>query len=419
MTRNVFGATDAQSGANPTSATPHITARTSDALTEVSPDGRWTPNDVRWMEHAIALSQTALYVTAPNPRVACLIVRDERLVASGVTQKAGGPHAEIMALRQAAERGGQVEGATIYVTLEPCSHHGRTPPCVEALLAARPARVVIALKDPNPLVAGRGVQRLRDAGISVTTGICVPEALAVNPGFVSRMTRQTPWVWLKSAASLDGRTALSNGVSQWITGADARADGHHWRARSCVVLTGVGTVLADDPKLTVRDVQTPRQPIRAVVDTRFQIPEQAQLFDGGPVWLFTSHIDQDKASRLAERNVQVVPMPRRGHHVDLRAVLEWMGRHEVNEVHVEAGSVLNGAFLQAELADELLVYTAPAVLGEGMPMFQLGTLHALEQAHRFEFVDVGRVGADVRLRARRQRSWQSLLNAVQANPGAA
>jgi len=380
--------------------------------------GAWNADDVRWMRQAIALSQTALYVTSPNPRVACLIVRNDQLLASGVTQKVGGPHAEVMALRQAAENGAVVEGSTVYVTLEPCSHHGRTPPGVEALLKARPARVVVAMTDPNPLVAGRGIQQLRAAGVAVTSGVCAEEALAVNPGFVSRMTRGRPWVWLKSAASLDGRTALSNGASQWITGPQARADGHHWRARSCVVLTGVGTVLADNPKLTVREVQTPRQPIRAVVDTRFQIPENAQLFDGGLVWLFTSHTDPLKASKLAERNVQVVQLPRRGHHVDLQAVLQWMGQHEVNEVHVEAGAVLNGAFLQAALADELLVYTAPAVLGEGMPMYRLETLQALDGAHRFEFTEVSMVGPDVRLRARRQDSWSTLLDAVRGNaPG--
>src|SRR5690606_7150778 len=266
----------------------------------------------------------------------CLIVRDGRLLASGVTQKAGGPHAEVMALRQAAERGVPTQGATFYVTLEPCSHHGRTPPCVDALIKARPERVVVAMTDPNPLVSGRGLAKLKAAGIAVSGPLCAGEALEVNPGFVARMTRGTPWVWLKTAASLDGRTALGNGVSQWITGSQARADGHHWRARSCVVLTGAGTVLADDPLLNVREVQTPRQPVKAVIDTGLQVPENARLFDGSPAWVFTASDDPVKAQRLADRNVQVVRMPLDNDRVHLPSVMRWLGEHDVNEVHVEA-----------------------------------------------------------------------------------
>ena len=364
------------------------------------------------MRQAIELSRESLYLTTPNPRVACLIVRGGQLLASGVTQKAGGAHAEVMALRQAAERGVSVQDTTIYVTLEPCSHYGRTPPCVDALVEARPRRVVIAMADPNPLVSGRGIAKLKAAGIEVSGPICADEALEINPGFVARMTRGTPWVWLKTAASLDGRTALSNGESQWITGPAARADGHHWRARSCVVLTGAGTVLADDPMLNVREVSTPRQPVRAVIDTGLQIPEKARLFDGSPVWVFTASEDPVKARRLADRNVQVIRMPLDNDRVHLPSVMRWLGEHDINEVHVEAGSVLSGALLQAGCVDQLLAYLAPTLLGTGRPIAELPVLKSLEQGLRFEFHDAVGVGADIRLLARRPQAWRELLAAV-------
>jgi diaminohydroxyphosphoribosylaminopyrimidine deaminase/5-amino-6-(5-phosphoribosylamino)uracil reductase len=382
-------------------------------------------DDSAWMRLAIDLAAQSLYLTSPNPRVGCVIVRDNRILGRGATQMAGGPHAEVMALRDMRAQGGSARGATVYVTLEPCSHHGRTPPCVDALIAARPARVVVALRDPNPLVAGRGIQRLLDAGIEVTEAVCAQDALAVNPGFFARMTRKTPWVWLKTAVSLDGHPALNNGASQWITGPDARADGHHWRARSCVVLTGLGTVLADDPLLTVRGVQTPRQPVRAVVDSRFAIPETARIFDGGPVWVFTARRDTAKEERLERRNVTVIPVPVRqwagdnhgdAHacrdHIDLAAMLAWMGRHDVNEVHVEAGPGLAGALLRADCVDELLVYMAPLLLGQGRPMAELSELQSLEQARRFSFFDTAPVGNDVRLRARHPGRWQALKEAA-------
>ncbi len=369
--------------------------------------------DEQWMSQAIVLAESVLYLTAPNPRVACLIVRDGQLLAQGVTQAAGGPHAEVMALRHAAQAGANVKGATIYVTLEPCSHHGRTPPCVDALLAAQPARVVVAMQDPNPLVGGRGLAKLRAAGIEVLTGVCLQQALALNPGFVARMTRKTPWVWTKVAASMDGQIALQNGRSKWITGGQARADGHHWRARSCVVLTGSGTILADDPQLNVRDVVTERQPIRAVIDTDLRIPVTARLLDGGMVWIFTCSDDSAKAAALAERNAQVVVLPKQKNRVDLHALMHWLGEHAVNEVHVEAGSRLTGALLQARCVDEMLMYTAPMIIGQGIGMAHMDALANLSEAQRFEFLDIQRFGQDLRVRARCADRWNELVDSVE------
>ncbi len=397
------------------------------------------PTDETWMRRAIALSESVLYLTAPNPRVGCVIVRDGQVLGEGATAAVGGPHAEIAALRDARQKKHDVAGATVYVTLEPCSHYGRTPPCVDALIASRPARVVVAMLDPNPLVGGQGLARLRAAGIEVTLPVCAEEALAINPGFIARMTRKTPWVWLKLAASLDGRSALHNGVSQWITGPAARADGHHWRARSCVVLTGVGTVLADNPQLNTRlayaagmpcdgPLAEPgrsgaRQPIKAVVDNRFEIPENARIFDGSRVLIFTRTNDAAKAARLADRNVQVIELPtiRRdasaqpaaNDRVDLAEMMRWLGAHDINEVHVEAGSRLSGALLQAQCVDELLVYMAPLLLGDALGMARLPALQSLDAVQRFEFFDTLSLAPDIRLRARLPDRWQALLRAVQ------
>jgi len=399
------------------------------------PSAALDPIDVHWMRQAIAASASALAVTAPNPRVACLIVRDGVLLASGVTQRAGGAHAEVMALRQAQERGVPLADATLYVTLEPCSHTGRTPPCADAIVRAAPARVVVAMRDPNPLVAGRGMERLRQAGIPVVLGVCAEEALAINPGFVARMTRGTPWVWLKSAVSLDGRVALPNGQSQWITGGEARRDGHHWRARSCAVLTGIGTVLADDPQLNVRFVPTPRQPLRVVIDSTLRMPLDARMLDPataldratsdagkrqppgdalepGAVLIFTASDDAQKTQALQARGAHVVRLPSPAQNVDLPAVMRWLGEHAINEVHIEAGAGLSGALLQAGLVDELLVYMAPMLLGDGLPMARLPALHSLAQAQPYTFLPPQPLGQDLRLRLRRQDRWQQLLSAV-------
>ncbi|ALM87125.1 diaminohydroxyphosphoribosylaminopyrimidine deaminase [Bordetella sp. N] len=366
------------------------------------------------MRHALALAQTVIHTTAPNPRVGCVIVRDGRVIGEGATQPPGGPHAEVSALRDAARRGEATAGATFYVTLEPCSHYGRTPPCADAVVAAAPARVVVAMGDPNPLVGGAGMARLREAGIAVTAGVCQEEALALNAGFAARMSRGTPWTWLKLAASLDGRSALHNGMSQWITGAEARADGHAWRARADVILTGMGTVLKDDPQLTVRAFDLPRQPRKALVDSDLRLPENARLLDGSEVWVFTTSDDSEKAERLARRNARVIRMPAVAGRVDLPAVMRWMGEQQVNEVHVEAGAGLSGALLAADCVDEVLAYIAPVLLGDAAGMVGLPMLAHLSEARRFEFVDVLRLGDDVRLRGRYVERWQQLMAAAAA-----
>jgi len=386
-----------------------------------SVDARNPDQDVFFMRQALALAEGALYVPSPNPRVGCIIVRDAQVLGRGATQAVGSHHAEVMALQDMRARGLTAEGATVYITLEPCSHHGRTPPCVDALIAAGPARVVFAHFDPNPHVAGRGMRMLREAGIEVNVGVCADLALAINPGFVSRMTRGIPYVWMKIAASLDGRTALSNGVSQWITGLEARADGHHWRARSCVVLTGIGTVRADDPQMTVRHVATARQPRRAVIDPGFDIQEDAAILKGEGAIIFTGDQNEEKRARLMDRGVQVVYVPedvapsgsgRLRRRVDMRAMMQWLGEHDANEVHIEAGSGLNGALLNADCVDELLVYLAPTLLGEGMGMAQLPTLTKLEGVQRFEFIDLKQLGPDVRLRARLPEHWRELMQKI-------
>ena len=375
--------------------------------------GPFSTEDHRWMRRALKVAEQALFVSNPNPRVGCVLVRDGRWLAEGSTQQAGGRHAEAQALYEAAQQGMDVQGATAYVTLEPCSHVGRTPPCADALIAAGLARVVVALQDPNPQVAGRGIERLRAAGIQVDVGLFAADALAQNPGFCARMTRGTPWVWLKSAASFDGHTALPDGRSQWITGEAARDDGHHWRARSCLVLTGIGTVLADNPQLDVRAVDTPRQPIRAVLDTRFRLSEQARLINGNPVWVFTAQPDAGKIARLASRNVRVIELPlddRGG--LSLPALMHWLGSHDINEVHVEAGARLQGALIQAGLVDEWVSYVAPCILGDGRALAALpAPVESLDQAWRYEFLDAQPLGADLRLRLRHPDHWQALCAA--------
>lgn len=350
------------------------------------------------MAQALHLAARALFSTTPNPRVGCLIVKDGRLVGEGWHQRAGEPHAEVYALRSAGREAG---GATAYVTLEPCSHQGRTPPCADALIAAGVSRVVAAMQDPNPQVAGRGMARLQAAGIVAQCGLLEADAHELNIGFVSRMARGRPWLRMKAAASLDGRTALENGVSQWITGPAARLDGHRWRARACAILSGIGTVRDDDPQLNVRGVDTARQPLKVVVDSRLELSPQARLLDGGAVVVATASMDRQKMEILRGLGAEVLVLPDANGKVDLAELLQELGRRGINELHVEGGARLNGALLGAGWVDELLLYLAPCLIGDkARGLFDLPALASLEGKRPLVVRDMRMVGGDLRIVAR-------------------
>lgn len=358
--------------------------------------------DHEHMAEALRLATRGLYTTDPNPRVGCVIVNRGAVVGRGFHERAGGPHAEVAAL---ADAGAAARGATVYVTLEPCSHHGRTPPCADALVAAGVTRVVAALGDPNPAVAGQGLARLEAAGIDATCGLMAAQAEALNPGFVSRMQRGRPWVRVKLAASLDGYTALPAGESRWITGAAARTDGHRLRARASAILTGSGTVLADDPRLTVRldDAPVVREPLRVILDSRLVMPPTARLLDGGgPVVLLAGpEADAGREAALTARGARVVRVAGdAGGRPDLRACLAWLAGEAVNELHVEAGATVAGALLAEGLVDELILYTAPRILGTGRGLFRLPPLAAVTDGPAWTVTDWRRIGEDFRVVAR-------------------
>jgi diaminohydroxyphosphoribosylaminopyrimidine deaminase/5-amino-6-(5-phosphoribosylamino)uracil reductase len=360
------------------------------------------PSNATPMDEALALAHQAIGLSEPNPRVGCVIVDPGgRVIGRGHTQVAGGPHAEVMALRDAAAHGFDVRGATAHVTLEPCSHHGRTPPCCDALIAAGIGRVVAALADPNPLVAGRGLARLQAAGIATEVGPLADAARELNIGFFSRMERGRPWVRMKAAVSLDGRTALVNGLSQWITGAEARADGHAFRRRAGAVLTGVGTVHDDDPRLDVRLVPTALQPLRVVVDSRLETPPAARILDApGSALIYAAVADAQREGALRERGAEIAFAPGPGGKVDLVAMLADLGRRGINELHVEAGHKLNGSFVREGLVDEFLVYMAPKLIGSGRELAAFGPLQQLADAVALRFVSTTAIGCDLRIIAR-------------------
>ena len=376
------------------------------------------PLDQARLREALALAELGFGLTEPNPRVGCVLGRaDGTVLGRGHTQAAGSAHAEVMALRDAAAAGQDVRGATAWVSLEPCAHHGRTPPCCDALVAAGLARVVVAIEDPFPLVAGAGMARLRAAGVQVdlATAELRQAAYETNIGFFSRVQRGRPWVRMKMAASLDGRTALPNGLSQWITGEAARADGHAWRRRATAVLTGIGTVLADDPRLDVRYVPTARQPWRVVVDSDLRLNPAARLLaPPGQVFVACAKAVAGRRAALQAAGAEVLELPEASGRVDLKALLELLASRDVNELHVEAGATLNGAVLAAELADELLVYLAPRLLGPGRAMADVGPFQGLDQAAPWQWFDTAHLGADLRLRLRRPA-----LAANQGRPEAA
>ena len=366
-----------------------------------------TAADAVWMARALQLAANGLYTTGVNPRVGCVLVNNNQMIGEGWHERAGEGHAEVMALRDAAARGHSAQNATAYVTLEPCSHHGRTPPCAEALIKAGVSRVVAAMEDSNPLVAGKGFALLQAAGIVVAAPLMAAEAETLNVGFIKRMRQNLPWVRLKMAGSLDGRSALANGQSQWITSPEARADGHRFRARAQAIITGVGTLIADDPLLTVRDIPTPvgqsgqsvplALALRVVVDSHLRTPIIAKILQDGCL-IATAESDLEKTAALQAAGAEVVCLPDANGRVDLKALLEFLAQRGINEVHVEAGPRLSGVFLKAGLVDELVVYMAPSILGsDARGWFDDLALNTLDQRIKLVFKDVRMIGADLRI----------------------
>ena len=347
--------------------------------------------DRAMMQRALALAEKGLYTATPNPRVGCVVTKDDKLLGEGWHEKAGGPHAEVVGLDVAGE---EAAGATVYVSLEPCKHYGRTPPCVEKIIRSGVKRVVAAMRDPNPKAAGGGAV-LEAAGIRFEHGLMEDEARELNIGFVSRLTRRRPWVRMKIAATLDGRTALTDGTSKWITGPEARRDAHRWRARACAILTGAGTVRADDPQLTVREVETPRQPLRVIVDSRLETPKTARILQGGNVLIFAAREGD------APPDAEVVALPNRNQKVELPAMLEELARRRINELHVEAGFRLNGSLVREGCVDEFLLYINPSLLGDSAQgMVDLPPVPGLDERPRLRILSVERFGDDLRILAR-------------------
>lgn len=364
--------------------------------------------DHTYMTLALRLAEQGLNTTQPNPRVGCVIVKNNQIIGQGAHLKAGEPHAEVFALRQA---GADAKGAAVYVTLEPCNHHGRTPPCVDALIHAGVKRVVVAMKDPNPLVAGNGIKRLQAHDIQVEVGLMLKESLALNPGFILRMTDGMPYVRSKIAASLDGRTALKNGKSLWITGESARADVQHWRAQSCAIITGIGTVLNDNPSMNVRlahltSSNISRQPLRVIVDSKLQTPVDCKMLDSvmmqdSPVLIAYANDATNNLEALSETGAELLHLLDVNGRVDLVALLSNLAGRGINEVLLEAGQGLNGAFLQASLIDEFIFYYAPKLMGaDAKAMFAMPELTEMMQVSALQIIDVRQVGEDIRLRAK-------------------
>ena len=362
----------------------------------------FSPDDYLFMARALQLAEQGLYTTMPNPRVGCVIVKEgpkgNIVVGEGAHLKAGEPHAEVFALRQAGE---QASGATAYVTLEPCSHTGRTPPCSHAMIDAGIIKVIAAMQDPNHLVAGSGLAHLQAHGIETVSGLMQAQAEALNPGFISRMTNNMPFVRSKIAASLDGKTALNNGVSQWITSEPARLDVQHWRARSCAILTGIGTVLTDNPSMTVRDLQINRQPLKVIVDSQLKIPIDAKILQGGNTLIAFAQQNPQKEAQLLAAGAALICIPNNDGKVCLKTLLSHLAHMQMNEVLVEGGEGLNGALLAQHLIDELLLYYAPKLMGGGAnSMFAMPALINMGQAIDLTIIDLRQVGVDIRLRAK-------------------
>ncbi|WP_394779280.1 bifunctional diaminohydroxyphosphoribosylaminopyrimidine deaminase/5-amino-6-(5-phosphoribosylamino)uracil reductase RibD [Undibacterium sp.] len=354
----------------------------------------------QYMAMALDIAQQSSLNVSPNPKIGCVIVKNGAVIGKGVTQAPGANHAEIEAMNNARSKGHDVAGSTAFVTLEPCSHFGRTPPCADALIKAGVKTVVIGCLDPNPLVQGQGIAKLRAAGIEVVTGVMEQEARESNLGFLTRMEKGRPWVRMKAAASLDGKTALHNGKSQWITGAAARHDGHLWRSRAGAILTGIGTVLDDDPQLNVRGVDVATQPLRIIVDSKLQIPLDAKILSGGGSLVICATEDTAKMEPLRQAGNEVICLPNANGKVDLPTLMQELGKRQINELHIEAGSKLNGSLIREHCVDELLLYVAPKLLGDARGLFDLELLESLDGAKSLSFHEVTQIGEDLRILAR-------------------
>lgn len=373
---------------------------------------QFSPNDQQMMALALQEASKALFLSNPNPRVGCVITKADTILGKGFTQKVGGAHAEIQAIADARHKGAgdsDLAGSTVYVTLEPCSHTGKTPPCCDALELIKPARVVIALQDPNPKVSGQGIAWLKKLGMTVDVGLLANESALLNPGFIKRMTQGLPYVRMKIAASLDGKTALLNGQSQWITGAAARADGHRWRAQACAILSGGGTVREDDPQLTVRDVATERQPLRVIVDSHLETPLHAKVLKDANALIVCANPNPDHLammrSALKERGIGIIEIPNAKGKVDLAKLFSYLANErEINEVHVEAGFKLNGSLIRENCVDELLIYQAACFLGEGLGMVNIASPQQLSDRQDWAIIDHKLIGNDLRIRATRKQS---------------
>lgn len=359
---------------------------------------QFSADDHLHMTRALRLAEQGLYTTMPNPRVGCVIVKDGKIVGEGAHLKAGEPHAEVHALRQA---GDAALGATVYVTLEPCSHTGRTPPCANALVEAGVAKVIVAMQDPNPQVAGSGLALLKSHHIEVANGLMEAQARELNPGFIARMTRQVPFVRSKIAASLDGKTALKNGLSQWITSEPARLDVQQWRARACAILTGAGTVLADDPSMTVREIEIKRQPLKIIVDSQLSISPEAKILQNGNALIAFASTNPEKEAQLFTAGAELLCIPNAQGKVCLKTLLSHLASREINEVLCEGGEGLNGALLAQGLVDELLIYYAPRLMGSAAKsMFAIPEFRHMNQAINLDVIDIRKIGVDIRLRAK-------------------
>jgi diaminohydroxyphosphoribosylaminopyrimidine deaminase/5-amino-6-(5-phosphoribosylamino)uracil reductase len=358
--------------------------------------------DEKLMLKAICLAENHFLSKAPNPSVGCVIAKNGNTIGMGFTQPTGGNHAEIEALNDAATRGEDVSGADVYVTLEPCSHFGRTPPCVDALVKAKVGRVIVALEDPNPLVSGEGVARLRSSGIIVTveSGSLSDRARELNIGFFKRIQTGRPWIRLKVATSLDGKTALYNGQSKWITSKTARIENQRWRARANAILTGIGTVKEDDPQMTVRTIKLPSQPLRIITDSNLNISPRARVLDNGNALVFSAINDAEKQDLLEKQGAEVIVLPDNEGRVDLSEMMFELGRRQINELHVEAGSRLNSSLIARNCVDELLIYLAPTILGPGYDVFNLDALKNLQDKINLRFHEIKQVGEEVRVLAR-------------------